>query len=205
MMERIFFVLKKIFTRKEKVVFGVDLDDTLGKTTEVIIKIVKEECGVSLLQNDRKSYGYPCWDNRVSDEEWQKILSEFHEKKIMFVEPIPCAACVLNCLKDFIDIHIVTARNKKIKKETAAWLKKNKIPYKKIIFSEQKDEKKYDFFVEDNPKTAYSLAEKGTTVFLIDYPHNRPIDGDKDPKNIIRVKDWTELADELWARLLEKK
>ncbi|MFA5175386.1 MAG: hypothetical protein WC430_03160 [Patescibacteria group bacterium] len=124
MMERIFFVLKKIFTRKEKVVFGVDLDDTLGKTNEMIIKIVKEECGVSLLQNDRKGYGYHCWDNRVSDDEWQKILNEFHEKKIMLVEPIPRAAYVLNCLKDCIDIHIVTARKIETKKETVEWLKK---------------------------------------------------------------------------------
>ncbi|MFA5175385.1 MAG: hypothetical protein WC430_03155 [Patescibacteria group bacterium] len=40
---------------------------------------------------------------------------------------------------------------------------------------------------------------------MLDYPHNQLIDGGgKDPKNIIRVKDWLELADELWAILLKK-
>ena len=54
-------------------------------------------------------------------------------------------------------------------------------------------------FVEDDPNKARRLADVCEIVFLIDQPYNR--DAADIPRNVVRVKGWTEICQYLRERL----
>jgi uncharacterized HAD superfamily protein len=93
-------------------------------------------------------------------------------------------------------IHFVTARDENMRETSIEWLEKNQIPMDSIslLGSHYKVEKakelKSDLFIEDNYNNAIQLAQAGFDVLLIDCTYNRgPL-----PENVIRVRNWFEIA-----------
>ena len=80
-----------------------------------------------------------------------------------------------------------------MRKIVEKWLKDNKIPYSKIIYSSEnkKDiclENHIEIMIEDNLKTLKEI-KKYIPVICFDAPYNRNIDND----NLIRVTKWEEI------------
>ncbi|MEL4897765.1 hypothetical protein, partial [Crocosphaera sp. Alani8] len=90
-------------------------------------------------------------------------------------------------------IYIITGRPLNTRSMSKQWLKKYKVPYDYLLFSENKsaEVKNINFFIEDCREIAYNLAQKGITTILIDYPWNKPIL--EEPTLIKRVKCWQDI------------
>jgi len=106
---------------------------------------------------------------------------------------------------------------------TKQWLNKNEIAYDKFVFEKGNDyssdprakfnnrfhiakRKKIRFFVEDDIEKAIKLSYICDIVFLLSHPYNEPNDAlpkainqirKNLPSNIIRVKDWNEIYQQI--------
>ena len=92
-------------------------------------------------------------------------------------------------------IHIVTAREEKMKYVSLDWLKKHKIPFDTMSLLGTPDKVQKagdldsDLFIEDSYDNALQLAGAGFEVLLIDCNYNRgPV-----PPNVTRVNDWDQI------------
>jgi hypothetical protein len=103
-----------------------------------------------------------------------------------------------------------------IRSVTKAWLRREAIPHDKVIVErgnvEARDplfftknrfvvsaKRELRAFVEDDPNKAKRLADVTEIVFLIDQPYNQDTPGL--PRNVVRVKSWTEIYQYLRAKL----
>lgn len=139
----------------------------------------------------------------LTDDEFKKFL----EKKLLDYstnEPAREGASdtCIQLISEGFELYIITARfnsNKdneeglKMRKIVEKWLKDNKIPYSKIIYSSEnkKDiclENHIEIMIEDNLKTLKEI-KKYIPVICFDAPYNRNIDND----NLIRVTKWEEI------------
>lgn len=86
---------------------------------------------------------------------------------------------------------IVTSRPKTTASDTYAWLKANKIEFKRVIFVRTKNKYIPDAIAifEDKVKNIMPFANAGVKCFIYDHPHNQ----DANHNNITRFKNWTTL------------
>ena len=139
----------------------------------------------------------------LTDDEFKKFL----EKKLLDYstnEPVREGASdtCIQLISEGFELYIITARfnsdkdneeGLKMRKIVEKWLKDNKIPYSKIIYSSEnkKDiclENHIEIMIEDNLKTLKEI-KKYIPVICFDAPYNRNIDND----NLIRVTKWEEI------------
>ena len=111
---------------------------------------------------------------------------------------------------------VTTCKHLTLKGVTKSWLKKEGIPFDKLIMERTNTKnsllfrpknrynifknKKISFFIEDNLSNAIRLADIYEVVFLIDQPYNQ----DKDikiPNNIMRIKSWKEILEFVRGRV----
>jgi len=103
------------------------------------------------------------------------------------------------------DIFVITARPLELKKQTMAWLKKNKIAYKKLIFMSRESKHhdvllhklKFDYFIEDRFEFSKDLADLGIKVLLLNYPWNLKFG---EYPGITRVHSWSEIGKIILAK-----
>jgi uncharacterized HAD superfamily protein len=86
----------------------------------------------------------------------------------------------------------VTSRPIHTRSATIQWLLSKRIPFDRIVFTENKKlaGAAFTFAVDDHYDSALILAQKSRVVFLFDYPWNRIRDL---PSNIVRVSGWKAL------------
>lgn len=139
----------------------------------------------------------------LTDDEFKNFL----EKKLLdysMNEPVREGASdtCIQLISEGFELYIITARfnsdkdneeGLKMRKIVEKWLKDNKIPYSKIIYSSEnkKDiclENHIEIMIEDNLKTLKEI-KKYIPVICFDAPYNRNIDND----NLIRVTKWEEI------------
>lgn len=107
---------------------------------------------------------------------------------------------LIECLNDFInnniEIIIITARNNTYYKDalnmTLEWLKKEKIPYSKLIINAQNKAKicqdeQIDIFLDDDINNCLKVYNQGIKTYIMDNNDNY-----LNNKEIIRVKDFNE-------------
>ena len=136
----------------------------------------------------------------ISPENDEKFWNRYLKKYITESIPRECASEIINKLKEEgHEIYLVTARNEwglsgddygKMKEYTEKWLKKNKINYDKLIFTEGSKVpycvgNYIDVMVEDSPKNVKQIAKK-LPVICYHNSYNEDIKG----KNIIRAYSW---------------
>jgi len=99
----------------------------------------------------------------------------------------PQAAKTLRKLVDSgkIEIHVVTARNPKWNADTRIWLRKHRIPYTSLTFTDKKEETDMDVYLDDAGYQLTKLRDHGKKVIAFDQLYNRHID-----PTIPRVKHW---------------
>lgn len=184
---------------------GIDLDDTITKTEEILFKYAKmynEEEKISFKINREewnwnKAFG---WD----EENCERFFSRYLKRIFEEAEIKENAKERINELKDEGNkIVIITARDTKSLKEVhdvcEKWLISNKVNVDKIVVDgEDKAQKclenKIDIFIDDgvyNCENVYNNLK--IPVLLMDSRYNK----DYQNPNIKRVHDWNEIYNEI--------
>ena len=184
---------------------GIDLDDTITKTDEILFKYAKmynEEEKILFKINRgewdwNKAFG---WD----EEKCETFFSRYLKKIFEEAEIKENAKEKINALKnDGNKIIIITARDTKslieVSKACENWLINNKVNVDKIVVDgEDKVQKclenKIDIFIDDgvyNCENVYNNLK--IPVLLMDSRYNK----DYQNPNIKRVYDWNEIYNEI--------
>ena len=93
--------------------------------------------------------------------------------------PVPGSSYYLGRLKQFYEICIITARDKKYYQETLDWLNKNSLPYDDLLLLGSHEKKEYclekdlKVLVEDTLEIGIKVSAAGIPVLLMDAPYNR--------------------------------
>ncbi len=135
-------------------IIGIDIDDTITKTTELYKEIALKE--------------YPKYKGRIPDGKYTEFRAKYGEyirKNVLLKEDV---LEVLNYIKSKgHQIYIVTLRGidgEYIIEETKSYLKENKIPYDKIIGGainkgKVAKENNIDLFIEDRSEVIKDLIK----------------------------------------------
>lgn len=177
---------------------GLDIDGVLADSDPAFRAHMKELFQRPFFRKDVVCFDYQqCfsftatqfnlfWDTFTKQGKWEKI-------KIMpGVKPF---------LAHFRtkDIYVLTARPLELKKQTMAWLKRNRITCNKLIFMSRESKHhdvllhklKFDYFIEDRFEFSKDLADLGIKVLLLNYPWNKQFGG---YPGITRVNNWNKIS-----------
>jgi hypothetical protein len=157
---------------------GFDLDTILAATDEASISWYQER---GLVGPEVTARDITCWDHieclGVSALNMQEMFTS--DDFFGTIPPIKDATALAQVLHaNGAEVHILTDRP--CPDVTVAWLKRWGVPYRRLEFMKGEEKVQWaeafglDFFLEDNPRTAYLLAQKvGRLSFLRDRPYNR--------------------------------
>lgn len=139
----------------------------------------------------------------ISKENEKKFWNQYLKYYVTEGEPRNMAVEVINRLKEEgNEIYLITARNQwglpnqdvgKMREFTETWLKKKKINYDKILYTEGSKipyviGNYIDIMIEDSPKNVKELSKK-VPVLCYNTNYNENIKG----KNITRVYTWCDI------------
>ena len=188
-------------------VIGIDIDDTIAATTDIIDIYAKEytenELNRKFKINRVDTYD-PMWAKSVYDwteEEDKRFWNLYYEKVMRNVKPKENAVKIINKLFKQNKIIIVTARwekNTNAKEITETWLKKYNIDYHKLYMNYQNKKElikeiKIELFIDDSVKFCEDMENLGIKTFIMSSRINEGIDTGK----ITRVKDWIEIYEKI--------
>jgi uncharacterized protein len=173
--------------------FGLDIDGTVTCPTS-FIPYLNESFGKNLSLTDITEYNLTTILGISEQEFWNWMIN--HEAKIYTNCPRSTGVeTILNNWKEKHELYYISARGDHLLDITYKWFNEHQLPYEHIelIGKHNKIEtiKKYhiDIFFEDKHDNACEISEEcHIPVILFDTPYNRM----STPKNVIRVKDWTE-------------
>ena len=151
---------------------GIDIDDTISKTSEMIDIVAKKFTENELKREftiNELDVTDPYWAKDTynwTDEECDKFFEKYYEEVMINVKPKEDAVKIINTLAKENKIIIITARwdkeNKIMAKITQNWLEKHKIHYDKL-FVGHKDKRELvtqnnvEIFIDDNYKTCKQI------------------------------------------------
>ena len=183
---------------------GIDIDDTIAKTSEetdiwakyYTEKILKRTFKIGEIESTD-----PMWARHLykwSIEEDKKFWDLYYEKIMENVDIKNNAKEVINYLNKYHNIIIITARWEKsngiIEKITKQWLESKKINYDKF-FMGYKDkrgivkENNINIFIDDSIKTCEEISELNVRTMLMNSRINKNFKTDR----IERVFSWDEI------------
>ncbi|MCX5646049.1 MAG: hypothetical protein NTZ17_15425 [Phycisphaerae bacterium] len=192
----------------------VDIDNVVARTDEVMRDVIKNRSkeGVNLRYEDVKHFNYwECVDTegrRITKDEWTSTIHPVFSEQanILRIEPY-CE--IQGFLCELIDadyqIHLVTSRLEQARVPTILWLDRHKIPHNALHFV--KHGTKHIVFrtcvaiIEDDLDQARKFAEQGIQSYLLAHPWNDCGVAD----NIMRVRDWHEIVDDLTCRVSDTR
>lgn len=184
---------------------GIDIDDTISKTFELVCEFAKRYNKENLQKNIdinlNKEVTSPIWCRELfewNEEEENNFWQQYYLKYIAEVDIIENAMNVINKLSVDNNIILITARfndeNKEAENVTKKWLREKNIKYDKLFMGHIDKRKiaidnKIDIFIDDNFSTCKEIADLGIKTFMMDAKLNQG----KEDKDIVRVKSWTEI------------
>jgi len=183
-------------SKKYEKIFAFDLDGVIADSLQAYLDYFDERFGIRLTKSKITKWRL----DKISGLNAQKVLGTF---EVVFNDPdriVPMSGSI-ECLKKYYEIvgNIPIISHRFGKNGVAGarkWLNKYlKGKYTLIIASpDEKVEivkkRKYFGLVEDNPDTAFRVAESGFLSIIFHTPYNQFM---KHP-NIIRVYDWVGLG-----------
>ena len=199
-----------IGTEGEKMIIGIDIDDTIAQTTEQIDIFAKEYTEKKLNRKFKINDGFiydPMWAKYVygwTIDEDKEFWDLYYEEVIGNVKPKKDSREVINNLYKNNEIIIISARWEKksnmVNKTTIEWLKKYDIKYHKLYLGheDKRDivkENNIDLFIDDSIKIYDEIQSLGIQTFLMTSRQNKDID----VKKIIRVNNWKEVYEKICA------
>ena len=187
---------------------GIDIDDTITKTSEEIDFYAKEYTEKILKRKfeiNENRVIEAMWAKKVYNwtvEEDKKFWELYYEKIMENVLPKENVVEVINKLYKNNTIVIITARwdeeNNVIEQITKKWLDKNEIKYNKIFLGyEDKrkivQENNIDIFIDDNLKTCELIADMNIKVLMMNTRLNKNVNIKN--QKIERVFSWKEIEE----------
>ena len=186
-------------------IIGIDIDDTITDTYEVMfnyaqdytINILKKEPIIREV-NQCNTHSYIEALYNWTTEESRMFWKMYYEKNLREVKPKTLALEFLQKLKnEGNQIILITARIQPknyyldVQNETEKWLKLYNIPYDKLIINgRQKEiiaqEENIDVFIDDSFYNCQAVSNVGIKTYIMDTRVNRGLD----TENIERVYSW---------------
>lgn len=186
---------------------GIDIDDTISETYEMLFgyaqKYTIEDLGKSgEIQRIETPTHHVIevmhkWDKGEFDKFFEKYYAEFLEK----VNIKPFAKDVIQKLSENNKIILITARwelkNTNVTEITKEWLKRNEVPYDKIITDAQDKasiakENSIDLFIDDSFENCKKVSDNGIKSFVMETRTNTKYNDER----ITRVYSWPHIYQE---------
>ncbi len=187
-------------------IIGVDIDDTISDTYEVmmnyaqeyIINFLKKEPIIDeKVKCENHFYVSALYNWRIEEE--NDFLENYFQKILINVKPKTLAVDYLNKLKrDGNKIIIITARARTdlcdVEKLTEDWIYKNNIPCDKLIIDAENklvvaEKENIDVFIDDSFVNCKMVADNKIKTFIMDTRVNKEFFDE----NIERVYSWPHL------------
>ena len=184
-------------------IIGIDIDDTITNTYEVMMGYAQEYTldvlGREPIINETNSCSnhlYIQYLHNWNKDEDLKYLELYYENIIKEVRPKTLALKYLNKLKEEgHTIVLITARWETeyidIVGLTKEWLRENNVPYDKLIVNAENKQiaakqENLDIFIDDSFKNCQMVSDIGIKTFIMDTRTNRNLDDER----IKRVYSW---------------
>lgn len=166
---------------------AIDLDGVLADASEIWIPIFQKRFNIQILKNQINSWNF--WEQfglqyndfeEVFDEawaDWQNVKETENNISEKIIQ-----------LRNFGQVDLVTARNKKTMGFVNKWLEYKKIQLDNVIVVDANKSKAildYNIFLDDSPIQVKQIAHSKKIALVYNQPWNREI---KENNNIIRVK-----------------
>ncbi len=187
---------------------GIDIDDTIAKTseeTDIYAKEYTEKVLKRKFELKKIEILDPMWARHLygwSDEEDKNFWNLYYEKVMENVKPKDDAIEIINELSKENNIIIITARWDResgiISEITKKWIEKYNINYDKLFIGhlDKRDivkENDIELFIDDSFKTCKQISEIGVRTFIMDSRINKEMKDDK----LERVYSWKKIAEKI--------
>ena len=183
-------------------VIGIDIDDTIADTCEVILNYAQEYT-IDVLKREPILKDGSCNTHFYTQylHDWKEgedidFLNEFYEKIIMEIRPKTLAIKYLQKLHDEgHKIILITARWETdifdVVKRTEEWIKTHNVPCDKLIINAENkliacEKENVDLFIDDSFSNCQMVSESGIKSFLMDARANKGLSDER----IERVFSW---------------
>ncbi|MEQ8173844.1 MAG: hypothetical protein ABRQ26_02145 [Syntrophomonadaceae bacterium] len=182
---------------------GIDIDNTITSTSEVILKYAQcfgRENHLNIIPNQQAYLLEDVlgWPRPVVERFFASSLLDIYTH----VKPRPMAVEIMREWSSRHDLVIITSRQKYspgIEQATREWLGRHRVVYHKLIMNTTSDfhysskvdaclDNGVEIMLEDHHDQALELS-RWLPVLLFTYPYNEHIQA----KNVRRVKDWLEV------------
>lgn len=187
-------------------IIGIDIDDTITDTYEVMMNYAQEYTINVLKKEPLLKQDFNCYNHLYTQYllDWNNgedlnFLNQHYEQILKEVKPRTLALKYLNKLHDEGNkIVLITARwsasNFDVEKTTKEWLEKNNIPYDKLIINAENKviaakQEKIDIFIDDSILNCQMVSEAGIKTYLMDSRINKKMENEK----IERIYSWPHL------------
>lgn len=186
---------------------GVDIDNTITHTTEMIMhyaKIFGEENGLNTVSDPNYYYLEDAlgWDRDIAEHFLDTYLGHIYRE----MRPKDQAVEVMRKLKDDHELILITSRNQQmpeVEQVTLDWLERYSIAYDGLILNATPNkhffsklgvclEHGIEVMIEDHHDLILELAQ-AFPVIVFDYPYNRHITAE----NVYRVSQWPEVLEHI--------
>ena len=184
---------------------GIDIDDTIANTYDVLFKYVQEYTIHDIVTDREKTNRdmiarmYRTNFRNGDKKQDKEFFNRYYEKTVLKVKPkINAIENIKKLKEEGNQIYLITARfpseKFNIEELTKGWLKKYDIPYDKLILNSENKvitakEHCIDIFVDDNIKNCTEMAKVGIKTYIMDTIVNK----DFIDENIERVYSWSQL------------
>ena len=184
---------------------GIDIDDTIANTYDVLFKYVQEYTMDDIVTDREKTNRdmivqmYRTNFRNGDKKQDKEFFNRYYEKTVLKVKPkIDVVKNIKKLKEEGNQIFLITARfpseKFNIEELTKDWLKKYEIPYDKLILNSENKvitakEHCIDIFVDDNIKNCTEMAKAGIKTYIMDTIVNK----DFIDENIERVYSWSQL------------
>lgn len=181
-------------------VIGVDIDNTITHTTEMIMhyaRIFGKQRGLNTVPDPRFYYLEDAlgWDAAVADEFLHQYLGDIYRE----MRPKDKAVEVIRELKQDHHIILITSRNQQypqVEKVTSDWLTHYGVEYDRLILNATSNlhyfsklavclENRVELMIEDHHDLVNEISAH-LPVIMFDYPYNSHLKSE----NIFRVQHW---------------
>ena len=187
-------------------ILGIDIDDTISNTCELLVEYGKEFTK-NCLNRDKTIEFNGNLSNHFyleqlfgwNDEESGEFFSKYYKKFVESVNPKPDAIETINKLHDEgHKIVLITSRDNfadvNAKVETEKWLKKQGLKYDELITdvsSKYQTCLKYnvELFIDDSYSNCMEMTSNGIKTLMVDAKYNYNLNDEK----IRRVYSWPEI------------
>jgi uncharacterized HAD superfamily protein len=184
---------------------AIDVDEILANFMDAIIDFHNETFGTSLVKAQFRSFDLNEGWGGTMDEAIAKVHQFHTTHHFANIQPVPGAVDAIQYLKQKHQLHVVTARQTVVTKETHEWLDRyfpgafasvhltnsHGLSGIKRLKKDVCQEIHADVFVDDSLENVAQCSELGIPIFMLDYPWNQG----SLPKNVHRVFSWTEIVD----------